>query len=373
MKIYNGLLESHFVSNSDKNLFTVHNLPFLIEGDKWTFVDSVDDADIIPMLNNPIDNAQFEKARKVIKPHHILLWLCIYHIDDMFNTVEDNIRRTDLLSGLTNRVIIVHTNFNNRDPKSVLYDHMFNRQKLYMTDYREDFNLSDKVWTVFSKKEVYRLVPIKKTPVKQFLCMSRISGPSLYDPPRMYKRFLLKEILVNYNGYISTPEKGEIIYPNGLGAEADFMLSRGGTWFPAADHFYETSYVSIYVETVTYSYDVRLVSEKTFDPLIKGHFILPYGYQGLIKDIKAYGFKLPDWIDYSYDDIHDNDFRFEAYKKSMLDLLRLDVTDLHALYLKDKNILEHNRKVFFDRPYDTLHDKVVDAIKANGWNLPKTC
>ena len=114
------------------------------------------------------------------------------------------------------------------------------------------------------------------------------------------------------------------------------------------------------------------ITEKTWDPLIKGHFILPYRYSGLISDIREYGFILPDWIDYEYDQILDDTARWQMFAQSVDKLLSKSITELQWLFDKHKPILEHNRDLFFMRPYDTLHDKIKRFRSAHiaGKNLP---
>ena len=138
-----------------------------------------------------------------------------------------------------------------------------------------------------------------------------------------------------------------------------------------ANHYYNSSYISIYIETITTGVYTKTITEKTWDPLIKGHFILPYGYSGLVKDIQSYGFIIPEWIDYSYDQELDDHRRWEKYEQSVKRILK-KFPEVDELYQKDKTILEHNRNLFFTRPYDTLYDKIKRFRSAHiaGKNLP---
>ena len=118
--------------------------------------------------------------------------------------------------------------------------------------------------------------------------------------------------------------------------------------------------------------NVRSVTEKTFDPLIQGNFILPFGYPGLIKDILSYGFKLPNWIDYSYDSILDDDERFDAYMESLKKLNDYSLQQLFDMATADISILEYNRSIFYSRPYSypLLADKIklcIENNEANNW------
>jgi hypothetical protein len=113
-----------------------------------------------------------------------------------------------------------------------------------------------------------------------------------------------------------------------------------------------------------------MVTEKSFDPLIQGNFVLPFGYPGLIKDILSYGFKLPNWIDYSYDSISDDNDRFYVYMESLKKLNDLPFDHLFNMATNDKAILEHNRSIFYSRPYDypLLADKIKLCIENNEVN-----
>jgi hypothetical protein len=169
------------------------------------------------------------------------------------------------------------------------------------------------------------------------------------------------------DGHYSDFSKGLILETDN--PHADQFLNNGG-WYPIANHYYQGTYFSMYCETITGNENLfeetikyRSITEKTWDPLIKGHFILPFGYMGLVDDIRSYGFKLPDWIDYSYDTLPNTDERFDSYANSAKKLLDLSIDELHELYKKDRDILVHNRELFWTRPYDSLHDKVINFFK----------
>jgi hypothetical protein len=95
--------------------------------------------------------------------------------------------------------------------------------------------------------------------------------------------------------------------------------------------------------------DLIHVTEKTFEPLIKGHFVLPFANPGTVDRILDLGFRLPDFIDYSYDEILNVDERFTAFKKVVVNAMQLDWNNL---YIKNKDIIMHNRQQLFDLDYD---------------------
>jgi hypothetical protein len=91
------------------------------------------------------------------------------------------------------------------------------------------------------------------------------------------------------------------------------------------------------------------ITEKTFEPLIKGHFILPFANPGTVNRILDLGFVLPDFIDYSYDNILDVNERFDAFKQTVSDAMTLD---WHNLYVNNKDIVLHNRQQLFNLDYN---------------------
>jgi hypothetical protein len=290
----------------------------------------------------------------------------------------------EIFKSVTDKVIVMHTNLQLQPDNMVYFDHMFDIQKLYCTDYDRGTALHSRLWTTSCSKETYALRPINKIHYyNKFLAPMR-----LYDLPdtepdehtRMFFRCKLKEVLCQIrNTHIGDGTIGALMLPDGLTAPLllELNMHHGGTWYPVSHAYYDSSFVSVYTESlVSSSYgQVSMVTEKTFDPLIRGNFVLPFGYSGLIQNIRDYGFQLPDWIDYSYDSINDNLDRFDAFINSLHKINKYSVSELYDLSQRDKGILEHNRGVFFNRPYDylNLHDRVAACIKTNEATNWETC
>ena len=248
-----------------------------------------------------------------------------------------------------------------------MYDMLFQRQQAYHIEY-EKYDLTNRVYTSRASKEMYELAPINKNPsAKHFLAPMR-TFDNLYDSkPRVVLRHKLRQLLDPSKGYISNLAKGEVLLPQETSPIIMEMFNSeqhfygGGTWWPAHNSYYNDSVVSIYVESITYGNDYRCVTEKTFDPLIKGNFILPFGYRGMILDIRDYGFKLPNWIDYSYDDLNDV-LRWEAYIDTVKQVLSMDQQVLYNHYINDMDILQHNRNIFYTAPRLSLVSKIRNWI-----------
>jgi hypothetical protein len=97
-------------------------------------------------------------------------------------------------------------------------------------------------------------------------------------------------------------------------------------------------------------------TEKTLNPLAKGHFIMPFGPAGAIAHLKrVYGLKFPDWIDYSYDEVEDDVLRFEKYILCIKKVLNRGHEWLFDKKFQDLEILKHNRKRILDPWHGSFH------------------
>lgn len=344
-----------------------HFLAFDIEPNHFKRVTDIKDADIIPVLGSSSTNVdkQIEVIKKLGYDGQTIVVLNLFHVDDQSDTGQVHQSQKERWHALTKNVVIVHTNENVSG--NVFYDLLWNRQKAYFTEY-DKFDMRDRVWSWAAGKKMYTLSAIQKSKnVKHFLSPNRIYYHAP-EHPRTAARIKLKEFLEPFDeqGYISDPGNQKIL----ISEETEANISRnlleggGGTWWPVANSLYESTFASVYTETITTSIYTKTITEKTWDPLIKGHFIIPYAYPGLIKDLKSRGFKFPAWINYDYDDITRDDLRFRHYLKSVEEFLRLDIEYVRKLYNKDKDILEHNRQLFFTKPYDSLYEKLKPYINS---------
>jgi len=367
LKIYNP--GRHFADQL-QGCYYKNFLQFDIESKNFIHTTDIHEADIIAVQGHTLFGqdqiyGKVEHIRSLnLRPEQKLLIMHIFHIDHCFPDKRYFLfARKILQQEIPNQFAIVHTNFALN--MEIQYDFLFNRQKIYFTDYNR-IDLKERLYVMGADIKNFSLDTIKKqtdrktNSIRKFLCPNRIY--QLFDHERFKYRRQLFDFIKQYpnQGHYSDFSTGEV-----LDAENPLVhnfLPNGG-WYPVADHYYQGTFFSLYCETIpgkaNDDYPYRSITEKTWDPLIKGHFILPFGYQGIIDHIKSYGFKLPDWIDYSYDCIEDNDIRFDAYIESARKLMALDINDLMKLYERDRHILVHNRSLFWELPYDSLYDKVV--------------
>lgn len=395
LRIFSG----NDVIYAENNIFSsdLFRLPYMLEPGLWEYTTDLSSANIISVNYNISESDRINTLNKLYefgfdpKTQYLLL-LEIFHVDD-FTTEIDTMQEWYANRGV-DKTIVVHTNLENKH-NGIYYDFLWNRSKAYMTDYGRLINGADLTWTRCSNHSTYSLSPIKKhtnsdSMLLKYLCPNRVYDLNITDerghksyPVRGRYRVILKNWLISndrasYLGYLSDPSNGIIFEPEQAELISVMKLDEqggGGTWYPIANKYYESSFWSVYVETITKTilhygatveipdhHKVRTITEKTWDPLIKGHFILPFGYSGIIEDIKSYGFLFPDWIDYSYDTVKDDDTRFLRFLESVNKLLTIGVPELETLFHRDKYILEHNRSIFWSRPYDTLADKIETII-----------
>lgn len=343
--------------------FKIHDFLFRIHAG-FEYTDIFEEADIIPVLP-PTEIANLRKSDIRLNDNQTLFVMHFYAVDDHMDLKYYKNLLAEFDHIAKNKILAHKNSFYKETNNNIFYyDSMFDSCKLYFTEFSTDLN--DKVWALGTNSDTYSLSDIKKTPNKKFINASYIYSP--YHHPRMKYRKLLKDELMFYKNYgFIGSEEGRLLPNNPTQLMLEKIEENHIMWYPIGNQYYQESYISVVVETIIgtnghRSFDTKCVTEKTFEPLIKGNFVLPFGYSGLIQDILDYGFVLPEWIDYSYDDIIDTEKRFEKYLDTVGNVLMLPLKALHNLYIKDKSLLEHNRQVFFDRPYDELHTKVMKAL-----------
>ena len=191
------------------------------------------------------------------------------------------------------------------------------------------------------------------------LYLHHYSGPAAYQIPKLNfdqpkaKKFLsmtgrefsyrtnLYEFVKDFdNGYVSNRSRGITI-------EGQDII---GAFQPVPNAFYLDSYVSIYCESNFLRNDLIHITEKTFEPLIKGHIILPFSNPGTISRLVEMGFQMPNCVDYSFDSVEDPAQRFDMVVTEFQTLM---AQDLPRLYKQNQSVFEHNQQAVEHIPYDT--------------------
>lgn len=356
-----------------------HLIPFEYEKDQFTVTSSINEADIIPIVytHNPIEiqkHIEFLKQSNV-RPDQVLILLHIFHSGDgdPHNPEE---RAIPFYEAAGYKTIYVTTDYKKLTSiQTIFYDHYFNRQKAYFTEY-DKFDLKRRLWSFNATKAMYKLNDINhKILEKKFLIPNKTYEESFFTDVSGIKditnrsrfRKYLKSAILESDCYFSSPDNWIFLNSEEMSDAIlnDYHYYSGGMGnHPPANHYYEKSALSVYIEScVQTETNIKMITEKSFNPLIKGQFILPFCYQHYVKDLKElYGFKFPDWIDYSYDDIANDNERFFMFMRSFSKLRFKSLQELQELSNNDIEILKYNRNVFFERNYDSLHDKLEKSI-----------
>jgi len=378
MKVY-GFLDERILDPLSADRF--HLVCFEYEKDNFTITPNINEAGIIPVVyttdqNQIQNNINFLKENNV-RPDQILVVLHIFHSGDG-DPGDPEIRGCSPYENVGYKTVYVTTDYKKPvdSVKSVFYDHYFNRQKAYFTEY-DKFDLKRRLWSFNATKAMYELNEItNKRLVKKFLIPNKTYEDGFFTDAGLVEKDItersrfrkyLKSTILESDCYFSAPDNW--IYLNSQEMSEVILndyhyYSAGMGFHPLANNYYETSAVSVYVESCVETLsNIKMISEKSFNPFVKGHFVLPFCYQYYVKDVQElYGFKLPDWIDYSYDNISDDNERFLGFMKSFSKIRFKSLQELQELCNRDIDILKYNRNIFFERNYDNLYNKLKNSI-----------
>jgi hypothetical protein len=121
---------------------------------------------------------------------------------------------------------------------------------------------------------------------------------------------------------------------------------------PIHVNYYSNSFCSIVVESV--EDDTVVVTEKTWEALIHAHVPLIFGARGHMQELRDRGFRLVDFVDYSYDHIEPRQSRLEAFLKELRRLLAMPLEQWRESYQSNLAVLQHNQRLFWQRPFSEL-------------------
>lgn len=343
-----------------------HDIIFHLEKNHWTFVKSIKEADIIPVINegNTITLEDQFKFVKSLRDDQYVLMLFYTHASEKFNVNVKNEYATKW-HPLTKNVLTVDLNSVtlDNDFRHIHTHFSFNLVKALFTEYDNyDFG-PGRLWTGHTNKTSFILDEISYfRPTKRFLIPNIIRSSTEFK--EVARKEISEKIIKDEDCFYSDHTKNIFLDPK---ETSEYFLAhynpKGGNLIPIKNSYYTESIVSVYGETIgTGKYGVNTITEKTYIPLVRGHFIMPFSYKGIIKDIENFGFKLPKWIDYSYDMI-DNDLeRLDAFITSVLKLRQMSLEDLTTLANNDIDIIKYNRNLFFTKKYDSLYNKIKLSV-----------
>ena len=257
------------------------------------------------------------------------------------------------------------------DPHILSNLFIFNRSKAYYSNRK--FKNDSHRW-YYRDPGDFELQPISSANDKQYVYLS----PSKPSRPNLIYRNKLVELLykkypnLGYIGNLIGPFldsagkhsfSGQGLCPNGCSPDATKVVDIAdqdnatkvwkGRYAPVHNAYYNETFISVYGETNEIG-TTQIVTEKTYDPLIKGHFILPFSTPGFIDLVKSQGFRLPEFINYDYDSISDHDQRWQAYQQELERLINLDMATWQQHWVDNLDILHYNRQLFTERDYDRI-------------------
>ena len=352
------------------------DLPFHIEKDKWTIVDTIEEADVIPLTRPPIiqnfrnidinitTQDQLAILREKARGKTILIMMHT-HMSESYGLNFVNMV-TEPYKEITDKVFVVDINYIPDDnPNHIFYDFCLVFNKIYFTEYNKYSLKDDRLWTSNCNESSFALRNIEPlNPKRKFLVPNNVrAGTGEF---KEFARAELRKITSDDDCYFSDLQRGIFLDPEEPGLQ-NCYTEMGTGFIPIANKYYEDSVVSVYVETVGGSNLVKNsaggVTEKTFSAFLKGHIILPFSVTGFVQYLKTqYGFKFPKWIDYRYDSIYDDNLRLQSYLRAVEELKRLPLDNLAKLANRDIEIRQHNKQLMYDLSYDSLYDKVKARI-----------
>lgn len=263
---------------------------------------------------------------------------------DLVNTGDyEHGRFTDFISNYDHprRVYLTvnqSPNLQLADVQIVPWDFMWNRFKLY---YTQSVPWDTRVLHHYAGPDRYQRLDLvfDRARSKKFLSMcGREYG---------WRTNLFELVSSRTDGYSSCRSRGITIEPEEI----------RGAFSPVPNRYYLDSYVSIYVESNCTRSDLIHITEKTYEPLFKGHFVLPFSNPGTIQRLKQTGFGFPDFIDYSFDQETDCKLRFDML---IAEFERIMSLDLDTLYRQHKDLLLHNQRCVLDIDYDRRIQKLYE-------------
>jgi len=275
---------------------------------------------------------------------------------DIRHNSEDQIAH--LHQNKTDRIVVTNARDSTIDDPSIIFnDYLFNITKAYYLGYDFSMRLP---WRFDGKTDFVITEPTApENKHKIYIAPNRTYFDPEFPRQRFYRAQLMQLLKLKYRylghlGNVTDPDIG------GLRTNSDLKSPIG--FRPPHDQYYQDSFISIYGETLEYG-STFTSTEKTFSPLIKGHFVLPYGTYKFIENIKkCYGFQFPDFIDYSYDNIANDAQRYRAYSAEIERLLAIPIDVWREHWRNNLVLIKANQQIFRDRPYHRINLAQVDNI-----------
>lgn len=369
--------------------FDAHNIYFDFAYDKWEY--SVGKPELILLnqrfMSGCYDPDMIEKVHKELEkfPNAIILFEFVSGPTNYVNTIEVTIKEKPKF--LNNRKWAILHYSQVRTPPSwleprnlIYYDLRFDQYRYFTVMHSPLRNLWEHKALLWKKPDIYDIS--KKT--RPLLIINRVKPKDFQTGARFY----LDELCERINSKIFCGNQKHVLNSSISSVDAlkwyeeqsssnrligcleDPTVDNFQSWSPVSglnqrdtttynryindwnNHphswYYENTFCSVYVET-TETHDA-LPSEKTWAPLCRGHFIVPFNGINFINLLKNLGFEFPNFIDYSYDKIENDNDRVTAWLSEVERLSNLSLVEWRKLTAKNLDIIEHNIKNFYFYP-----------------------
>jgi len=376
---------------------------------QWEWVDTYQDADIVFFRTyEQMSDEEWQRFFNCFQPHQLLVDAThLRHISDLirpYHILHDTVNHYKKFLSV-DRFMVIHFYHLDKDehcPKNLQYvDYSQSQTKALMRggeveealfaycgpdSEHKDQDILNTGWFYFEymDKESFTLtdldnlqkptwkddhdtvcmylslntVPNRKHFNHQYAYLDDPDYEFIVERRSIFRKRLYDELLA-YPGHLSNKEMGTVILTQTTHMDLIKQIIRDNfapSSTPVMNEYYDTSVISPIIETITLTGSALAATEKTFYPLAKGHFIVPFGPQGTIGYLKSkYGIKFPDWIDYSYDDSPDDIIRFEKFILSIKKVLNRGHEWLFDKKFQDIEILKHNRSRILDHWYGSFY------------------
>jgi hypothetical protein len=282
-----------------------------------------------------------------------ILYLDLWHNQDhQFDRIKDLLETPNIW-------VISNVYGSFQHPRYRAVDFLFNRTKAYYQQYPWTPGVQPWYWKEFAYQDFTLLDASTKTHI--FLAPNKT-----HNKQRPWRSQLV-DILINYLdlGHVGNADQRSHLYlychheqpwAQQLGELSGPTTTKWLGYSPPHNLYYQDTFVSIYGETVESGSDI-VITEKTYDPLIKGHFILPFSSAGFVQHLKTLGYRFPTFIDYSYDNVVDDVKRFSLYQYEVQRLLAQSHQQWCDWWNANLDILLYNKRIMHERPYDRVDIK----------------
>ena len=356
MYIYADKLKSPLLGNA-----LTHLLPFAFD-ERWRITNSIDEADIVPILLQfgPPKQArdQYNYYQSITTRKHKIVMLDLFHDRED----PDSHRYDGYYKIWGDDLVILTTYYDHYDPRLVTYDFLWNRTKgLYSYGYFNTKIAQESNWfrgldlDIFQGGSIY-----KKNFTGKIICPNRVYEGKLETVNRLWYRKQLQQDVEDFeNVLISDPDNFKIFKTANWKPEYKDTINNGGVYAPIDPLIYKSTFASAYVESVCVDTINKSITEKTWEPLLKGHFIIPFAAPGIIDELLSRGFIMPEFIDYSYANEQDDKLRYQGFIEEIQKLNSLPFNKINKLYKDNLEILVYNQNQFKLKEYDDLYSKLT--------------